>query len=126
MLHFLGKLPTRSQGDAIGRGEFGDVCDKFKRERKQATNEEHFMRIIDEQLAEMVSSKESQGNGTRSITIASVAYALTKRGLDDKTILGVFERHFKRWPLEARSLTRRAEMAIRSARRKQTRQQKRA
>ena len=124
--HFLGNLPTRSQGDATGRGEFGDVLDVFKEERKRATDDAHFMRIVDSQLGRMKSSKESQGNGTRSITIASVAYALTRRGLDDKTILGVFERHFKRWPLEARSLKRRAEMAIRSARRKQTRQQKRA
>ena len=124
LVRFLAKTPNCSQGQ--GSADYnprrtGGIFAQLRDERSNAQNPAHFLEIIDEQLARMQSSKSTNGNGTRTLTIASVTYCLVKRGLADPEIHDILDKHFQRWPKEARALHRRAKMAVRSARRKQQR-----
>ncbi len=119
---FLSQLPvTRDAGNRVNKPT-RDLTTQLRNERSHALNPSHYMEIIDDQLSRMKSSRESKGAGTRSLTIVSVSYALTKRGLSDTEILALFEKHFEeRWPREKHRLTSRARIAINSARKKQSR-----
>ena len=124
LVRFLAKTPNCSQGQ--GSADYnprrtGGIFAHLRDERANAHNPVHLLEIIDEQLARMQSSKSTNGNGTRTLTIASVTYCLVKRGLADPEIHDILDKHFQRWPKEARALHRRAKMAVSSARRKQQR-----
>ena len=122
LARFLAKTPncSRGQGSAVFNPKrSGGIFEELRSERASAQNPAHFLEIIDNQLARMESSKSNNGNGTRTLTIASVTYCLVKRGLSDPEIHDILNKHFKRWPKESRALHRRAKIATRSARRKQ-------
>jgi len=117
---FLSQLP-KCHRDASNRVSkpIKDLTTRLRDERSRALNPQHYLEIVDNQLAKMKSKRENNGQGTRTLTMISVAYALTKKGMSETQILDLFGKHFERWPKEKRSLVRRATIAIKSARKKQ-------
>ena len=120
LYRFLSQLPKchHGTGNRVST-PIRDLTAALRDQRSRALNPAHYLEICENQLASMKSRKENNGQGTRTLTITSVAYALTKKGYTESQILDVFGKHFERWPKEKRSLNRRASMAIQSARKKQ-------
>jgi hypothetical protein len=122
LARFLNATPNCAAGKGSDNPRrTGGIFAQLRDERANAQNPAHLLEIIDAQLGRMQSSKSTNGNGTRTLTIASVTYCLVKRGLADPEIHDILDKHFQRWPKEAHALHRRAKMAVRSARRKQDR-----